>query len=103
MVVDRKLIPFRAHVVVFPFPAQVHIRPVILLSKSLAAEYDIAVTFVSTTPELDSTCRGFEEEDERFQDHHNNIRLVGVDMQPVEYVVLTILNFEKLQRAMSNL
>ncbi len=71
--------------------------------QSLAAEYDVAVTFVSTTPELDSTRRGFEGEDERFQDQRNNIRLVSVDMQPVEYGVSTTLNFQKLQRATSNL
>jgi hypothetical protein len=62
MVVDLKLIPFRAHVVVFPFLAQAHIRPVIHLSKTLAAKYDVAVTFMSTTPELDNHHR-FEGED----------------------------------------
>jgi hypothetical protein len=48
------------------------------LSRSLAAEYDVAVAFVSTTLELDSTRRGFEAEDERFQDHRNNIFLVSI-------------------------
>jgi len=61
--INSKLVPFRAHVVVFPFLAQAHNRPVILLSKSLAIEYDVAVTFVNTTLELDITCHKFEGED----------------------------------------
>jgi hypothetical protein len=94
MVVNQKLIPFLA---------QAHIHQVILLSKSLAAEYDVIVTFSNTTLELDNTRHGFEGKDERFQDHRNNICLVSVDTQPMEYGVSTILNFQKLQRKVNNL
>jgi hypothetical protein len=93
MVVDGKPIPFRVHVVVIPFPTQACIRLVILLSKSLVIEYNIAFTFMSTTPEPDNTCHGFKGKDERFQDHRNNIRINIVDMQPMEYGVSTVLNF----------
>ncbi len=80
MVVDRKPIPFRVHMVVFPFPTQACICLVILLSKSLVVEYNVAFTFMSTTPKLDNTHHGFKGKDERFQDHHNNICLNTIDM-----------------------
>jgi hypothetical protein len=93
MVVDWKPIPFIVHVVVFPFPTQACIRLVILLSKSLVVEYNIAFTFMSITHELDNTRHGFKGKDERFQNHRNNIHINIVDMQPMEYGVSTILNF----------
>ncbi len=58
---------------------------------------------MSTTLELDNTHHGFEGKNERFQDHRNNIRLNIVDMQPMEYGVSTILNFQTLQRVTNNL
>jgi hypothetical protein len=103
MVVDWKPIPFRVHMVVFPFPTQACIRLVIILSKSLVVEYNIAFTFMNTTPEPNNTRHGFKGKDKRFQDHCNNIHLNIVDMQPMEYGVSTILNFQILQRVANNL
>ncbi|CAK9218020.1 unnamed protein product [Sphagnum troendelagicum] len=88
------------HVVAFPFPLQGHIRPFVHFSKRLAAEYDVAITFITTTAHLESTRRELllqleekkdeqeQGEEERFKaiykTSNNNIQLACFYL-PAEY------------------
>ncbi len=97
------------HVVVFPFPAQGHIRPFLQFSRTLVAEYDMDVTFVTTAPHLDRCRRALLEleEDARFKAHsRNNIQLVSLEI-PAEmkskFLNIDTTSFVGVERTVRNL
>jgi hypothetical protein len=106
------------HVVAFPFPLQGHIRPFVHFSKRLAAEYDVAITFITTTAHLESTRRELllqleekkdeqeQGEEERFKaiykTSNNNIQLACFYL-PAEYAEVTSDNFLDLAQSVHNL
>jgi hypothetical protein len=94
----RRSVP---HVVVFPFPAQGHIRPFLQFSRTLVAEYDMHVTFVTTAPHLDRCRRALLqlEEDVRFKAHsRNNIQLVCLEMAAESGKTTSFVGLERTVR-----
>ncbi len=94
----RRSVP---HVVVFPFPAHGHIRPFLQFSRTLVAEYDMDVTFVTTTPHLDRCRRALLqlEEDARFKAHsRNNIQLVCLEIPAESGRTTSLVGLERTVR-----